>query len=721
MQQKHKDAKQYWKLLKESQGITAPKSLTSKHFLEYFKSVNNPDDPFYQADEDILEFNERVLCNENETMFEELDLSITDAEIRRGIKELKTGKSGGPDKIINEFFIHGASILLPYLNKLFNLVFNQGYFPVCWSEGYIVPIYKKGSLNNVENYRGITLLSVLGKLFTRVLNNRLTEWAENYYVYIEAQAGFRSHMGTVDNIFVLHGLITHLINEGRKLYCGFIDFTKAFDFVSRDVIWYKLIKLGVKGKMLNIVKSIYQQVKSKVKYNNSLSETFDCYLGVRQGECLSPFLFSIYINDIEGELINENAKGVDIGLIKLFLLLYADDITLFSDSADGLQEGFNILSEYCDRWKLKVNLSKTKVMIFRKGGRLPNDIAFRYKGTEIEIVQQFSYLGVVFTSGGSFSNAQATLAGQAQKAIFKLKGYLERFTMLTPKHVLELFDKLVSPVLNYGSEVWGFCKAKQIERVHLQFCKGLLWVKQSTQNNFIYGELGRVSFDVKRHYNIVRYWLKVIKSSDIKYIKIIYNLMLQDTENNPGKINWAVLVKNLLGSLGFNDVWIQQGVGDEKLFMLVLKQRLNDNFMQTWNAELNQSTRALFYRSISNFKYQDYLDVVTVKKFRNALARLRVSSHRLEVEVGRWNRQSVEYAERKCRICNKLEDEYHFIFECAIYEDLRRDYIPRYYRIRPNMFKCIELLNTSNQKHINKLAAYVYKAFEARNAAFFSG
>ena len=105
--------------------------------------------------------------------------------------------------------------------------------------------------------------------------------------------------------------------------------------------------------------------------------------------------------------------------------------------------------------------------------------------------------------------------------------------------------------------------------------------------------------------------------------------------------------KKMLGSLGFNDAWIQQGVGDEKLFMLILKQRLNDNFMQTWNDELNQSTRALFYRSISNFKYQDYLDVVTVKKFRNALARLRVSSHRLEVEVGRWNRQRVEYAERK--------------------------------------------------------------------------
>ena len=85
-----------------------------------------------------------------------------------------------------------------------------------WSEGYIDPIHKKGNTNNVDNYRGITLLSTLGKLFMSILNNRLINWAESYYVYIEAQAGFMQEMGTIDNIFVLHGLITHLINQGKK-------------------------------------------------------------------------------------------------------------------------------------------------------------------------------------------------------------------------------------------------------------------------------------------------------------------------------------------------------------------------------------------------------------------------------------------------------------------------------------------------------------------------
>ena len=94
----------------------------------------------------------------------------------------------------------------------------------------------------------------MGKLFTRVLNTRLTGWAENYQVYIEAQAGFRSNMGTTDNIFVLHGLITHLINQGKRLFCAFVDFSKAFDFVNRDNLWYKRMKLGVRGNILNGIK-----------------------------------------------------------------------------------------------------------------------------------------------------------------------------------------------------------------------------------------------------------------------------------------------------------------------------------------------------------------------------------------------------------------------------------------------------------------------------------
>ena len=160
-----------------------------------------------------------------------MDGEISLNEIIKANKQLKSGKSGGPDRFLNEFFIHGTEILPRYLFTIFNILLYKGYFPSSWTQDYIIPIHKKGSLSNVEKYKGVTLLSCFGKLFISVINNRLTTWAEECNVYIEAQAGFRSEMGTVDNIFNLHGLITHLINKGKKLYCAFVDFTKAFDFI----------------------------------------------------------------------------------------------------------------------------------------------------------------------------------------------------------------------------------------------------------------------------------------------------------------------------------------------------------------------------------------------------------------------------------------------------------------------------------------------------------
>ena len=117
--------------------------------------------------------------------------------------------------LINEFFKYASNNLLEYLHKLFNKLFDIGYFPDIWTKGYIVPIFKKGSRDDPGNYRGITLLSTLGKLFSKVKNNRLTCWAENYNVYVEAQAGFRQKMSTVDNIFVVHGLLQHMLNRNK--------------------------------------------------------------------------------------------------------------------------------------------------------------------------------------------------------------------------------------------------------------------------------------------------------------------------------------------------------------------------------------------------------------------------------------------------------------------------------------------------------------------------
>ena len=144
-------------------------------------------------------FIERYENNEFNIMFDELNLDFYTEELVKSINQLKTNKSARPDNLIIDFFYLWQTSTCTSSTKSFYVLFERGYFPEEWSDGYIIPLNKKGSKHDVENYRGVTLLRTLGKLFLRVLNNKLSD---SYYFLIEAQAGFRAHMGTVDNIFV---------------------------------------------------------------------------------------------------------------------------------------------------------------------------------------------------------------------------------------------------------------------------------------------------------------------------------------------------------------------------------------------------------------------------------------------------------------------------------------------------------------------------------------
>ena len=197
---------------------------------------------------------------------------------------------------------------------------------------------------------------------------------------------------------------------------------------------------------------------------------------------------------------------------------------------------------------------------------------------------------------------------------------------------------------------------------------------------------------------------------------MVYELLRSDNDRNPNIKNWCSSVKSLLCTLGFADAWLFQGVGNDTTFMSLVKQRLNDQFVQNWYSRLSTSSRAAFYRSIASFQFQPYLDLFNMSKLCKALSRLRMSSHRLQIEAGRWNRPiRTPVNERKCSSCNKLEDEFHFVLECDLYSDLRRNLIHRKYWIRPNMEKFISLINSTNRSEIRKLGLFIYKAFDIRN------
>ena len=192
--------------------------------------------------------------------------------------------------------------------------------------------------------------------------------------------------------------------------------------------------------------------------------------------------------------------------------------------------------------------------------------------------------------------------------------------------------------------------------------------------------------------------------------------MRNDLNNFPNKVNWASLLRDTLCNLGFRDVWLAQSIGNPKVFLSIFKQRIHDNFIQTWESRLDESSRAVFYNNLRNFKFHSYLNVCKIKKFRQSLTRLRVSSHRLEIEAGRWNKPiATPLNDRKCKICNVLEDEYHFVIECPFYTELRTRYIKQFFLRRPNMIKFILLICSTSEKEMRNLVIFVQKAFQIRN------
>ena len=218
------------------------------------------------------------------------------------------------------------------ITSLFNVIFDTSHFPPKWSTSLICPIHKKGDVNNPENYRPISLLPTIYKIFASILNSRLKNWSESFLS--QAQAGFRSGFSTTDNIFVLRNIISICLRKNKgKLYSAFIDFKAAFDSVDRKLLFEKLSLWGVNGKFLNIFKAMYTDVNFKVRLEGGVTKSINSTCGLRQGCPLSPLLFSIFINDIEPYLRSLCYKGVIVGEKEFFCLLYADDLVIMSESA----------------------------------------------------------------------------------------------------------------------------------------------------------------------------------------------------------------------------------------------------------------------------------------------------------------------------------------------------------------------------------------------------
>lgn len=309
--------KTFWKILsgKKNNKVLASLDDCFNHFskINYDESVDghtiNPENNTQHEQGD------NGTPQDSENLNDELNDPITEKEIRKCVKNLKNNKSSGNDNILNEHIKTTLPTMINIYVKLFNIILDTGIVPESWTYGIINPIFKnKGDAFQAQNYRPITLLSCMGKLFTSIIKDRLQAFSDKFNVINEFQAGFRPNYSTVDNIFALHALIQLLHSKKKKLFCAFIDLKGAFDTVWRAGLWSKLLKYNITGKCLTLIQNMYNNIKSSVKVNGIVSNSFPCNIGVRQGESLSPILFSLYLNDLHEFMQNTNLNGIEITL-----------------------------------------------------------------------------------------------------------------------------------------------------------------------------------------------------------------------------------------------------------------------------------------------------------------------------------------------------------------------------------------------------------------------
>lgn len=707
---RHRKPADFWKFFSSKRNNSSC-NLNVDEFYTYFSSMclSLPN-----SDNDVAEeFCETFDFVNSSSAFDELDSLITCNEIKYAINHLKRNKSFAGDQMLNEYFIEASDILMSHMCDIFNAILSSGFFPEQWMEGIIIPLFKKNDPNDVNNYRGITLVSCMSKIFTSIINKRVVDWSEANNVVSDAQFGFRKGRSTIDAIFVLNALINKVLNNNDRLYCAFIDFKKAFDSVYRNGLWFKLNKLGISGKILRIIRDMYTKVKARVKVCNTYSDFFECAIGLKQGEVMSPVLFALFLEDLELVLQHDTECGITIDDICIILLLFADDIALMSRTISGLQDSLDLLKEYCLSWNLEVNANKSKIMVFRKRGPLTDNESWVYNNTVLSVVDDFNYLGTVFHYTGKFLANQETLAGKGLRALNVLMVNVRKLC-LKPSTLCQLFDAFVGSTLNYAGEIWGFGKNKEIERIHLKFCKSILHVKQSTSTMAIYGELGRYPLFINRHVRIIKYWAKIVSSDNI-IIQCIYKFLLKQLDTNTK--TWLSNVKHLIDTAGFSDVWLNHCCKDLSKFYLVYKQRLLDQFLQSWYTSVNNSPSLMLYHEFkANFGFETYLDKLP-QKLRIPFTKLRLSCHQLRIETGRYGVNRVARNLRLCTICNSndIEDEFHFVIVCDVYRDIRNKYIKKFYFTRPSVLKFVQLINGSAST-VHKLCQYLFEAFALRQS-----
>lgn len=677
---------------------------------EYSNLLINNGDPefdeqFYRqciVDKDVLEFN---MSKEDYLSNIVLNRTIEMSELIKVLSKVKSGKAMGIDKIPNEVLkVDGLRALLL---ELFNLFFVKHIIPSLWLKSIIKPIPKSSNYDPriPLNYRGISLLSTVSKVYTAILNNRIMSYVEAQGLIYDEQNGFREGRSCQDHIFSLTSIIRNRMNNNMDTYAAFIDLRKAFDFVNRDLLLYKLLKYNIDGNMYFAIKQLYSNTKSCVQLNQFRTEWFETTSGVRQGDTLSPTLFTLFLNDVIGE-INDLKCGVNIGDFQITCLAYADDIVLLSETEEGLQKLLTHFHKWCCKWRLSINAQKSQIMHFRKSRKNVTKFVFKIGKEVLKITDKYKYLGVVLHENLNFSCTTEVLANSAGRAFGSIMSKFKQMKNMGFSTYTTLFENCVDPVLYYAAGIWGTKCYKKVEDIQLRAIRFFLGVHKFTSLLALQGDMGWIPPKVKGFVNTIYLWNRLITMNDSRLTKRVFKW---DFDIN--KDNWSNDVRKILTSVEMKDVFDNMEVCNTHN----IREKLVTIEKQSWKNNIVNMPKLRTYNLFKeSYVTEKYVSMNLDRNERSLMAQVRMGILPIRIEVGRYRKEPVE--ERICQICNQnvIEDEMHFLFYCQAYDNIRESFFEI---VNNEYFESVDMKGKLKYLFENKprqTAKYIVKLYEHR-------
>ncbi|CAK1597804.1 unnamed protein product [Parnassius mnemosyne] len=441
---------------------------------------------------------DHVRCLPQQPFALELDEPISPGEVALAIKQQQNKRAVGVDFIPGELLKYGGGDLYSALWELFVIMWEKEQVPNTFKVSLIRALYKgKGDRSNCNSYRGISLLSVPGKVFARLLLNRLRKLSER--ILPESQFGFRPDRGTCEAIFSLRQLQEKSREQGRNMYLCFVDLEKAFDSVPREALWIVLRKIGCTEKFVRLLRLLHDGMQSCVAVNADQSEFFPVTCGVKQGCVLAPTLFALYFAVVVQEVLKTTHDGIRIrfrndgNLFSLARLkartkvsyaliteiVYADDLCFVADSPAGLQQLVTTFHESCRIFGLKISVKKTEVMSLDIYGQ--ETLAVKLGDDILKQINTFRYLGSTITSKCDLDAEINSRIGAAAAVFGKLDRKVFGSHDLKLATKIGIYKAVVLPNILYSSESWTVYRRhiRTLDRFHLQCLRKILNIRWS--------------------------------------------------------------------------------------------------------------------------------------------------------------------------------------------------------------------------------------------------